>query len=255
MKDHSIDIYIVVPAYKAANTLTKTIEKIPKDVYDLIKEIVIVEDIDSMDQRSSSDDLLDRFKKCKVIFHKKNKGYGAAQKTGYTYCMKNGCAGVILLHADGQTAPKYLETFINILVEEKADVVQGSRMLIPKQALKGGMPLWKYCLNKVVTKFENIIFNTNYSEYHSGYKGYSNKALRYIGFENLSDRYHFDGEMLIMTKIKGLNFKEFPVDSYYGEETSSLNTFNYALHISRGIIRYILNHYNFEVDVDRFGKN
>ena len=244
--------FIVVPAFKSAHTLPKTIKRIPQNVYDFIKEIVIVEDINNIDQRSTSKEFLEKYKKCHVIYHDKNKGYGAAQKTGYSYCMKNNCDGVVLLHSDGQYDPIYLEQFLDLILNDGIDVVQGSRMIITGLALKGGMPLYKYWLNKIITKIENMIYKTKYSEFHSGYMSYSNKALKNIAFEKLSDKFHFDGEMLIMTKLKGLVFKEISINTYYGKETSSLNPIYYGWQIILVIIKYLFNYYNFSVDIKRF---
>ncbi|MDB9776153.1 glycosyltransferase family 2 protein [Alphaproteobacteria bacterium] len=245
--------YILMPAYKASKTLQQTIEKIPKEIYSLIKEIVIVEDINNIQEQSTSDELFKKFDKCKVIFHKKNLGYGAAQKTGYKYCMEKNSDGVILLHSDGQYHPKYLNKIINFIESDKIDVVQGSRMMNKGDALRGGMPLWKYVLNKMTTFFENKIYRTNFSEFHSGYMAYSNNALRKIPFESLSNTFHFDGEMLIMTKINKLKFVSFPIDTHYGDETSSLNPISYGFQIISVVLSYIFGKYNkIKSDENRF---
>ena len=114
------------------------------------------------------------------------------------------------------------------------------------------MPLYKYWLNKIITKIENMIYKTEYSEFHSGYMSYSNKALKNIAFEKLSNKFHFDGEMLIMTKLKSLVFKEISINTYYGKETSSLNPTYYGWQIILVIIKYLFNYYNFSVDIKRF---
>ncbi|MAV82945.1 MAG: hypothetical protein CMI90_05750 [Pelagibacteraceae bacterium] len=244
--------FIVMPAYKASGTIFETINKIDKEVYELIKEIVIVEDIENKEDQSASAELLNKFKKCTVIFHKKNLGYGAAQKTGYKYCMKKNCEGAILLHSDGQYHPKYLKKIIDLINISKNDVVQGSRMMNKGEALKGGMPYWKYILNKLTTFFENVIYRTSFSEFHSGYMAYSNKALKKIPFEKLSNTFHFDGEMLIMTKLKKLKFDCFPIETHYGEESSSLNPIKYGIQIILVVLRYIFNKYNISADENRF---
>ena len=242
-----------MPAYKAKHTIQQTIEKIPYEVYNFIKEIIIVEDVNNIDEQSASQELLKNFKKCKVIFHKKNLGYGAAQKTGYKYCMKEKCDGVVLLHSDGQYNPKYLRKFLNFIEKDEVDVVQGSRMINPGEAIKGGMPLWKYALNKITTFFENLLYKTDYSEFHSGYMAYSRNALKNIPFENLSNTFHFDGEMLIMTKIKNLKFKAFPIETHYGDETSSLNPLSYAFQIIAVVLNYIKRKYHsIKVNENRF---
>ena len=125
-------------------------------------------------------------------------------------------------------------------------------MIVPKLALEGGMPLYKYILNIIITFFENLIYRTNYSEFHSGYMGYSKNALKNIYFEKLSNKFHFDAEMLIMTKLKKLTFKEISIETHYGKESSSLNPFFYALQIISVVLRYIVGYYDFEVDINRF---
>jgi glycosyltransferase involved in cell wall biosynthesis len=244
--------YIVIPAFKSAKVLPRTLERIPLEIYESVEQIVIVEDIDNMTDKSASKELLKKYSKCHVIYHDKNKGYGAAQKTGYAYCMKKKCDGVVLLHSDGQYDPIYLERFIDEILNKEIDVVQGSRMIIPRMALQGGMPLYKYYLNIIITYVENKIFNTNYSEFHSGYMGYSKNALNSVPFEKLSNTFHFDGEMLIMTKLKKLKFKEIAITTYYGEDTSSLNSFFYGLQIIRVVINYILGRYNLNSNKNRF---
>lgn len=244
--------YILIPAFKSAKVLPRTLERIPLEVYKRVEKIVIVEDIDNIADKSASHELLKKYSKCHVIYHEKNKGYGAAQKTGYAYCMQRKCDGVVLLHSDGQYDPIYLEKFIDEIVNKSMDVVQGSRMRISRMALKGGMPLYKYYLNIIITYVENKIFNTNYSEFHSGYMAYSKRALNRIPFEKLSNTFHFDGEMLIMTKLKKLKFKEIAITTYYGEETSSLNPLSYGFQIIRVVINYIFGRYNINSNTNRF---
>ena len=113
------NIFITIPVYKVGKTLSKTIKRIPEIVYNEIKEIVIVEDVNNPNEISSTPELLKEYPKCKVIYHEKNKGYGAAQKTGYKYCMQNNADVVVLLHSDGQYHPKYLEKFLKIYFNRK----------------------------------------------------------------------------------------------------------------------------------------
>ena len=128
---------------------------------------------------------------------------------------------VALLHADGQYAPEILQDLYEPLVKDEADIVLGSRMKNYRSALKGGMPLYKFTANICLTALENLVYGMHLSEYHSGYMLYNRKALERIPFEKLSDRFHFDGEMLMVGGLKKLRIKDLPIPTHYGGEKIS----------------------------------
>jgi len=237
-------IIIVMPAYQAAKTITSVFERIPKNIYKNIYKIVIVNDGSTDNLNKVVKKLNKRYQKIKLVEHKKNKGYGAAQKTGFNEVLKmDGDIGV-LLHSDGQYPPELLQKLLKPLETRKADVVLGSRIM-GKKALKGGMPLYKYIGNKTLTYLENLAYGMNISEYHTGYMLYSKKALTKIPFNKLSNTFHFDGEMTMMSGNKKLRIKEIPIPTTYANEVSYLNPITYGLNVLKIIWKYKTGKYNF----------
>ena len=136
--------------------------------------------------------------KLKVLKHPKNLGYGGNQKAGYRYFIEQGFDIVVLLHGDGQYAPELLSHMYAPLVRGEADAVFGSRMMKDYGGpLKGGMPLYKYAGNRVLTIFENRALGLNLTEFHSGYRAYNLHALSQIRFDKMTDDFHFDTEIII----------------------------------------------------------
>jgi len=150
-----------------------------------------------------------------------------------------------LLHADGQYAPEELPRLIKPFDEEKADIVQGSRIAGGgRRALQGSMPLYKYVANRVLTTIENCAFDMDMAEYHNGYMLYSKRALLDIPFEKLSDNFCFDQEMLVMAKIKGLKIVERPIPTHYGDEISHLKPIPYGFNVLSLVWKYTRGHYH-----------
>ena len=177
-----------------------------------------------------------------IFKNKVNLGYGGNQKAGYKYAIKKGYDIVVLLHGDGQYAPEELAKLLKPLEEDKADMVFGSRM--KGHPLKGGMPLIKFLGNKFLTYIENIFLDLDLSEYHSGYRLYSCHALKQIPFERCSSEFHFDTDIIIQYKIKGLKIAEIPIPTYYGKEISYVNIYKYGIDVLWSIISYKLHKWN-----------
>ena len=169
--------------------------------------------------------------KYKILSNPENQGYGGNQKIGYHYAIKNNFDFVALVHGDGQYAPEYLEELVEPLNSNEADAVFGSRMIIKGGALKGGMPFYKFVGNKILTFYQNIIFSTNFSEFHSGYRIYKVEALKKIPFQINSNDYSFDNEIIVQFLIANLNIKEKAIPTYYGEEISYVNGMKYAYQV------------------------
>jgi len=229
-------IVVVIPAFKAAATLPGVLERIPSDVHEVIQHILVVEDGGEDVPRSTTPELLAKYPKIEILFHEKNKGYGAAQKTGYRRALELGADIAVLLHADGQYAPEVMADLYRPLVEDKADMVLGSRMKNLRGALKGGMPFYKFVANICLSRLENLAYAMKLSEYHSGYMLYSRKALETIPFEKLSDRFHFDGEMLLMGGKTGMRIADLPIPTHYGDEDSHLKPIQYGFEVL-GVIK------------------
>ena len=169
--------------------------------------------------------------KYKVLSNPENQGYGGNQKIGYEYAIKNNFDFVALLHGDGQYAPEYLEQLIEPLLLTNVDAVFGSRMITKGGALKGGMPLYKFIGNKILTYFQNFVFSTKFSEFHSGYRIYKVNSLKKIPFELNANDYSFDNEIIVQFLLAKLTIKELSIPTYYGEEISYVNGLKYAFQV------------------------
>lgn len=239
-------IGVLIPAYNAEKTIEKVFSRIPKDFLPHITEFFIVND-------GSSDDTLCKIQKLKQAYHSNitiinkltNEGYARAQKTGFQLALEKGMDIVILLHADGQYAPEEMPKLAAPLLQDQVDIVQGSRFC-NGGALKGGMPLYKYIANVILSKLENICYGMKMAEYHSGYMLYSKKALKTIPFEKLSDTFHFDGEMLFMGNDYGLKIAQIGVPTCYADEKSHLKPISYGFDVLKIMLKYKLGKYNFK---------
>lgn len=238
-------IAVVIPAYKADETLPGVFRRISSGVWEKIDSVIIVEDGGTNTPGSVSNQLKREYGKVEIIWHPENRGYGAAQKTGFRRAFDLGADVGVLLHADGQYAPEEMERLWAPLISDEADVVLGSRMQSWRSARAGGMPLYKLVANILLTKLENFCYGMKVSEYHSGYMLYSRKALEAIPFEKLSDTFHFDGEMLLMAGKKGLRIADLPIPTHYGDEVSHLNPVQYGFDVLKIIARNFMGKYSF----------
>jgi glycosyltransferase involved in cell wall biosynthesis len=233
-------IGVLVVAYNAESTLARVLDRIPDDFVPRIEHVLVADDAS---QDRTYDVGLD-YKQAKsdfpltVIRHEQNLGYGGNQKAGYRWAIEHELDIVVLLHGDGQYAPEYLPDIVAPLERDEADAVFGSRMLIPGGARRGGMPLYKYVGNKILTWYENTMVGTRLSEWHSGYRAYSVDALRAIPFEQNSDVYDFDTQIIVQLHDAGKRIEEIPIPTFYGDEISYVNGFRYAFDISRYVTRY-----------------
>lgn len=208
-------VIVVLPAYNAANTLEKTVSEIPVD---LVDEIVLVDD-------ASKDDTVEKARAIgikHIIRHEKNKGYGGNQKSCYKKALELGGDIIIMLHPDYQYTPKLIQAMVSIIGNELYPVVLGSRIL-GKGALQGGMPMYKYIFNRMLTLTQNIIMNQKLSEYHTGYRAFSAEVLRSIALEKNSDDFVFDNQMLSQIFYKGYQIAEITCPTKYFDEASSIN--------------------------------
>ncbi len=225
---------VVLPAYNAAKTLESTVADIPKDIVD---EIILVDD-------ASIDDTVKVAKQLglKVFEHKKNKGYGANQKTCYTKALEMGAEIVVMVHPDYQYDPTVIPKLIEPIQKGLADAVFGSRMM-KGGALEGGMPLWKHNANILLTALENVILGTYLTEYHSGFRAYSANYLKAINFMANSDGFVFDTEIIVQGLLRYFKIDEVPIRTRYFEEASTIKLFPsiiYGLGILKTLIKYIL---------------
>ena len=234
-------IGILIVAYNAVTTIAKVLRRIPADVWANVEEVVIFDDASKDDTyelvvgyKSISD-----LTKLSVIRNQANLGYGGNQKAGYRYFIEKGFDIVVLLHGDGQYAPEVLSHLYAPLVTRRAEAVFGSRMMPDYGGpLKGGMPLYKYVGNRILTAFENRALGMQLTEFHSGYRGYSLAALKKLDFSQMTDDFHFDTEIIVKLQHQGFRIVEVPIPTYYGGEICYVNGFKYARDVFRSVIRY-----------------
>ncbi len=227
-------VVVVLPAYNAALTIQKTFEEIP---FDLVDEIIMCDDASKDDTIQIAQSLGIK----EIISHSQNKGYGGNQKSLYKRALELDADIVIMLHPDYQYTPKLIPAMINILGENLYDVVLGSRIL-GKGALKGGMPLYKYFANRLLTFIQNVLVNHKLSEYHTGYRAFTREVLENIRFEDNSNDFVFDNEMLSQIIIKDFNIAEISCPTKYFEEASSIN-FSRSVKYGLGVLRVSIGHF------------
>ena len=208
-------VIVVLPAYNAEKTLEKTIADIPKGSVD---EIILVDD-------RSKDGTVELARKLglTVIVHERNKGYGGNQKTCYTEALKRGADVVIMVHPDYQYDSRLVPIMSALITNDICDFVCGNRIRTRQEALKGGMPVWKYFFNRALTGFENSMTGQNLGEWHSGLRAYSRKCLETIPWEKNSDDFVFDQQFLIQAAAMGMRIGDVPVSVRYFPEASSIN--------------------------------
>lgn len=227
-------VIVVLPAYNAAKTLEKTYREIP---HELVDEVVLCDDA----SRDETSDLARAIGIQHVIRHEQNKGYGGNQKTLYRKALELGGDIIIMLHPDYQYTPKLIPAMVNIIGEELYPVVLGSRIL-GKGALRGGMPLYKYVANRFLTLAQNLLVSYKLSEYHTGYRAFDRRVLEGIRFEQNSDDFIFDNEMLSQIIYGGFDIAEVTCPTKYFEEASSIN-FRRSMTYGLGVLRVSLGHF------------
>lgn len=207
-------IVVIMPAYNAELTLKQTYDEIYREFVD---EVILVDD-------SSLDNTKELSKSLNIttIVHKKNRGYGANQKSCYKAALKAGADIVIMLHPDYQYTPKLIPAMASMMAFEQYDAVLASRML-GRSALKGGMPFYKYCANKFLTGFENFFLQEKLSEYHTGFRGFTREVLETLPLETCNDDFIFDNEILALLFFKNFKIGEISCPTKYFKEASSIN--------------------------------
>lgn len=228
-------IIVVLPAYNAAKTLLATISNIPMNIVD---ELVLVDD-------ASTDDTAGIAKMSDiqhVILHDRNKGYGANQKTCYQKALSLGADIIILLHPDYQYDPRLIPVMAHLIATNVYPVVLGSRIL-SKDAVKNGMPLYKYFFNRILTWIQNTMLNKKLSEYHTGYRAYSKTVLQSINFMENDDDFIFDNQILTQIFYQGYTIGEISCPARYFPEASSINFYRsikYGLGVLHNTCIYLL---------------
>jgi glycosyltransferase involved in cell wall biosynthesis len=232
---------ILIVAYNAVTTLIRVLKRIPRDAWDNVAEVVVFDDAsqDNTYELALGYKSAAQVDKLNVIRHAKNLGYGGNQKAGYAYFLEKGFDAVVLLHGDGQYAPEIISHLYHPIVAGGADAVFGSRMMKDYGGpLKGGMPLYKYVGNRILTAMENRAFHMKLTEFHSGYRAYGMEALSRIDFSKMTDDFHFDTEIIIKLHQQGFRIAEVPIPTYYGNEICYVNGMKYARDVALAVRRY-----------------
>lgn len=234
-------IGVLVVAYNAVGTLVPVLKRIPRPIWENIEEVAVFDDAShdaTYELAIGYKTLWDQYK-LSVVRHEANLGYGGNQKAGYKYFIEKGFDVVVLLHADGQYAPEMLHHLYHPIVAGEADAVFGSRMLPDYGGpIRGGMPLYKYVGNKILSSYENAALGMNLTEFHSGYRAYSLRALEKISMDRMTDEFHFDTEIIIKLNHQRFRIKEVPIPTFYGSEICYVNGLKYARDITRAVRRY-----------------
>jgi len=225
-------LLVFIVAYNAEKTIEQVLTRIPVSLQDDYELEALVIDDASRDRTFERGELMRRANTLPfplhVLFNPVNQGYGGNQKIGFHYAIECGFDFVALVHGDGQYAPERLPELLRPLRLHEADAVFGSRMLTPGGALDGGMPLYKFVGNKILTWLQNRLLRTHLSEFHSGYRVYSVAALKRIPFDLNTNVFHFDTEIIIQLVIAGQRIREVPIPTYYGDEICHVDGLRYA---------------------------
>jgi glycosyltransferase involved in cell wall biosynthesis len=227
-------LVVVMPAYNAEKTLLKTYNEIP---FDIVDEVVLVDDKSSDKTSIVAAEIGIKH----VITHDKNLGYGGNQKTCYNTALNLGADIVIMLHPDYQYTPKLIQSMAYLIANDVYPVVLGSRIL-GKGARKGGMPLYKYIANRFLTFTQNVLVGQKLSEYHTGYRAFSKEVLTSIKYNENSDDFIFDNQMLSQIIYKDFEIAEITCPTKYFEDASSIN-FKRSMTYGLGVLGVSVKHF------------
>jgi glycosyltransferase involved in cell wall biosynthesis/SAM-dependent methyltransferase len=238
--DHpAVRVGVLVVAYNASSTLAHTLSRLPASFVETVDHVLVCDD-------ASSDDTYQvglRFKSgstlpMTVVRHETNLGYGGNQKQGYAWAIEHDLDIVVLLHGDGQYAPECIADLVTPLATGQADAVFGSRMIHQGGARAGGMPMYKYVGNKILTRLQNKLTGLDLTEWHSGYRAYRVDALADLDLSSYSDDFDFDTEIILGLHAQGKRMAEVPIPTYYGDEICYVNGVKYAKDVVLDVARY-----------------
>lgn len=227
---HGKIVAVVLPAYNAELTLKQTFEEIP---FDIVDDVLMVDDASTDNTAKVAREL-----GIKTIIHQENLGYGGNQKTCYREALKTNADVIIMLHPDYQYTPKLIGAMASLVAIGQYDLVLGSR-IISGGALSGGMPIYKYISNRLLTLIENILLSKKISEYHTGYRAFSRRLLEDLPLDNCSNDFVFDNEFIAQTVYFGYEIGEVSCPTKYFPEASSIN-FMKSVKYGIGVLRTAL---------------
>jgi glycosyltransferase involved in cell wall biosynthesis len=235
-------LLVFVIAYYAEDTLTSVLERVPRSIFnDYECEVLVVDDASG----DRTHEIGWAYRRAHpevamtILRNEYNQGYGGNQKVGYAFAIREQFDFVAMVHGDGQYAPEQLPSLVAPLREGRADAVFGSRMMTRLGAIKGGMPLYKFVGNRILSRIQNLLLGTNLTEFHSGYRVYSVAALTKIRYRLNSNLFHFDTEIIIQLLNARQRILELPIPTYYGDEISRVNGLKYAKDVVVATLRNV----------------
>ena len=237
---------VLVVAYNAQGTLASVLDRLPASFLSTVEQVLVCDDASTdatheigLAYQATSD------LPVTIVRHPYNLGYGGNQKSGYRLAISLGLDVVVLLHGDGQYAPEVIENLVAPLVDGSADAVFGSRMMSKGAARSGGMPLYKYVGNRILTTAQNALVGLSLSEWHSGYRAYRVDALADLPFESYSDGFDFDTEIILGMHEAHKHIVEVPIPTYYGDEICYVDGMRYARDVMADVVRHRLRRLGF----------
>ncbi len=229
-------VLIFIVCFNDEKSIEGVLGQIPKEVFENTSfetEILIIDNHSSDRTFYAARDFADSHPQWKftILYNPRSQGYGGNQKIGFRYAIKNGFDAVVLLHGDGRYAPQQVGEMIGPVLAGEGDAVLGSRMIRQRQALKDGMPLYKWIGNIALTSVQNRILGSRLSEFHSGYRAYSVRAIEHIPYEHNSDGFDFDTDIIIQFLDTGKRIKEIAVPTFWGSEIAGAHGLRYSLRV------------------------
>lgn len=249
-------VAIFVVAYNAESHIRATLNRIPAELIAKLANIYVIDDTSSDQTTSVARRSQEALPHLEVFCTPSNQGYGGNQKLGYQYAIQEGYDVVVLLHGDGQYAPEVLPRLLAPFETRETAAVFGSRMMTRGAARRGGMPLYKYVGNRILSSLENRLLEADLSEFHSGYRAYRVQDLAQLPFQYNTDDFHFDTEIIIQLLTKGKKIVEVPIPTYYGDEICHVDGLAYAFNCMSTVLRskanqvYLVYHPKFDLDDD-----
>ena len=254
-------VLVFIVCYNDENFISQVIHRIPDEIWhnDSFETDCLIIDDHSSDQTFQKtlrciSQWCDR--KITLLHNPENQGYGGNQKIGYFFAIENQFDVVLLLHGDGQYPPEMIGELVTPIIRGEADAVFGSRMMDKKQALKGGMPIYKWIANQCLTSLQNLILGAHLTEFHTGFRAYSVPVLAQLPFVNNSNDFDFDTDIIIQLLDNGKQIREISIPTYYGKTISRVNGIKYGISIlsttllSRVVPRGIYYHPKFDYSTD-----
>ena len=250
-------VAVFVVAYNAESHIRETLTRIPDELIEHLASIYVIDDSSKDDTSSVARALQEEIPILEVARTPYNQGYGGNQKLGYQYASERGFDVVVLLHGDGQYAPEFLPRILAPFADPETSAVFGSRMMVPGAARRGGMPMYKYVGNRILTAIENKLLDTNLSEFHSGYRAYRVSSLERVPFQYNTNDFHFDTEIIVQFLARNFKIVEVPIPTYYGDEICHVEGVPYAIHCVSTVLRSRANRYHlvYHPKFDVFGSD